>query len=56
MPLARSQREDPLAFIRNRDVFADLADDERFASTYLRLLASLHRDGARATLEALASR
>ncbi|PRY36884.1 mannitol dehydrogenase family protein [Umezawaea tangerina] len=56
VPLARSQREDPLAFIRNRDVFADLADDERFASTYLRLLASLHRDGARATLEALASR
>ncbi len=54
VPLARAQRENPLAFVRHRDVFADLADDERFASTYRRLLASLHRVGARATLDALA--
>ncbi len=54
VPIARSQREDPLAFVRNRVVFGDLVDDERFASTYQRMLASLHERGARATLEAIA--
>jgi mannitol 2-dehydrogenase len=50
---ARRQREDPDAFIANRDVFGDLADDERFAAAYRSALASLHRRGARATLESL---
>ena len=50
---ARRQREDPVAFIANRDVFGDLVDDERFASTYISTLDSLHSLGARATLEAL---
>jgi mannitol 2-dehydrogenase len=50
VPIARRQREDPLAFIRNRQVFGDLIDDERFVSTYRRHLASLHEHGARATL------
>jgi mannitol 2-dehydrogenase len=51
---AQTQRDDPLAFARNRELFGDLVDDERFASTYRRFLASLHEKGARATLEDLA--
>ncbi|SNR69108.1 mannitol dehydrogenase family protein [Blastococcus mobilis] len=50
---ARRQREDPLAFIADRDLFGDLVDDERFTSHYLATLASLHEHGARATLAAL---
>jgi mannitol 2-dehydrogenase len=50
---ARRQREDPLAFLADRDLFGDLVDDERFTSPYLAALASLHARGARATLEAL---
>jgi mannitol 2-dehydrogenase len=55
VPTARRQREDPLAFIANREVFGDLVDDERFVSTYRSVLASLHTKGARATLEDLSS-
>ncbi|HMD23713.1 MAG TPA: mannitol dehydrogenase family protein, partial [Streptosporangiaceae bacterium] len=51
---ARRQREDPLAFIADREVFGDLADDQRFVAAYTSALASLHRRGARATLESLA--
>lgn len=51
--LAQRQREDPDAFIANRDVFGDLAEDERFAAPYRATLRSLHERGARATLEAL---
>ena len=54
MRLARGQREDPLAFIANRDVFGDLADDERFVTAYRSALSSLYERGARATLESLA--
>jgi mannitol 2-dehydrogenase len=53
MPLARRQREDPDAFIANRDVFGDLVDNERFVTVYRSALVSLHERGARATLEAL---
>jgi len=52
--LARCQREDPGAFIANRDLFGDLADDMRFGNAYRSALASLHQRGARATLESLA--
>jgi mannitol 2-dehydrogenase len=52
---ALGQREDPLAFVRNRELFGDLVDDERFAATYQRHLASLHERGARATLKGLAT-
>jgi mannitol 2-dehydrogenase len=52
---AQRQREDPLAFLRDRDLFGDLVDDERFTSEYLATLASLHEVGARATLEGLMS-
>jgi mannitol 2-dehydrogenase len=53
MRLARRQREDPDAFIANRDVFGDLVDDKTFVSAYRLALASLHQRGARATLESL---
>jgi mannitol 2-dehydrogenase len=50
---ARGQRDDPDAFIANRSIFGDLADDERFRTAYRSALASLHAHGARATLESL---
>jgi mannitol 2-dehydrogenase len=50
---ARRQHEDPLAFIADREIFGDLVDDERFASSYRSALTSLHGKGARATLEEL---
>ncbi|OBK74905.1 mannitol dehydrogenase family protein [Mycobacterium sp. 1274761.0] len=53
VPLARSQRDNPTAFIENTDVFGDLATSGRFVEAYTWALESLHRDGARATLEAL---
>jgi mannitol 2-dehydrogenase len=53
MANARRQREDPLAFIADREVFGDLVDDERFTSSYRAALASLYERGARATLQAL---
>lgn len=55
VPIAQSQRENPTAFIANRAVFGDLIDNERFVAEYTKQLASLHENGARATLEALRS-
>lgn len=52
--LAHASRTDPLAFVRARDLFGDLADDERFTTPYLRALETLRTQGARATLQALA--
>jgi mannitol 2-dehydrogenase len=51
--LARCQRDDPNAFIGNRYLFGDLAENERFVSAYRSALASLHQRGARATLQSL---
>ena len=53
VPLARSQRDHPTAFIENTDLFGDLATRPRFVEAYLWALDSLHRHGARATLESL---
>ena len=53
VPLARSQREHPTAFIENTALFGDLATQPRFVEAYLAALESLHRVGARATLEEL---
>ena len=53
VPLARSQHENPTAFLENTDVFGDLASQPRFVEAYVWALDSLHRDGARATLETL---
>jgi mannitol 2-dehydrogenase len=52
--LARRHGEDGVAFISNKDLFGDLADDERFVTAYRWALGSLHERGARATLELLA--
>ncbi len=52
--LARLERTEPGAFIANRDLFGDLADDKRFVAVYLSALDSLHQRGARATLHSLA--
>ena len=43
----------PTAFIENTEIFGDLAEHPRFVDAYLWALESLHRDGARATLEHL---
>jgi len=51
--LASRQRQDPDVFIANRQLFGDLADNERFRTAYRSALASLHSRGARATLESL---
>jgi mannitol 2-dehydrogenase len=51
--LARRQREDPLAFVSNRQLFGDLAGNERFAAAYTSALTSLHQRGARSTLQSL---
>jgi mannitol 2-dehydrogenase len=53
IPIARSQHDNATAFIENRSVFGDLADEPRFVEAYLWALESLHRDGAHATLETL---
>ncbi|SEQ01743.1 mannitol dehydrogenase family protein [Microlunatus flavus] len=51
--LAQQQQDDPLAFVKNTDLFGDLAEQETFTKPYLATLASLHEHGSRATLENL---
>ena len=55
MAAARRQRVEPTAFIEDQGVFGDLAQNERFRSTYLASLSTIHEHGARALLEQLAS-
>lgn len=50
VPIARSQRANPLAFLANRAVFGNLIEETRFVAPYLWTLNSLHRDGARAAV------
>ncbi len=50
MERARRQREDPLAFLDDRDLFDDLHDQPRFTEPYVEALRSLHDRGARDTL------
>ena len=54
--IAAQQRDNPLAFVENRELFGDLATEPAFTEPYLDALNSLHSRGARATLEALARR
>jgi mannitol 2-dehydrogenase len=54
--LAAQQQEDPLAFVKNQELFGDLANETAFTKPYLDALDSLHTSGSRATLEALARR
>ena len=53
MAIATNNRTHPAAFVENRELFGDLADQPRFLNAYLEALKSLHERGARATLEAL---
>ncbi|MFF2086930.1 mannitol dehydrogenase family protein [Nocardia sp. NPDC058176] len=50
IPLARTQRTDPTAFIDNTALFGDLGSDPRFTEAYVHALNSLHHHGACATL------
>jgi len=50
---AQNNRDNPTAFIENRELFGDLVDNERFASAYVDALQRLHADGSRAVLESL---
>ena len=54
--VAQRNREEPTAFIADRDLFGDLVDDDRFVASYTELLASLHERGARATVEDVVTR
>ncbi|MDQ1056367.1 mannitol 2-dehydrogenase [Arthrobacter globiformis] len=56
MTSAARQREDPLAFVSNREVFGDLIDNRRFVDAYTRVLGDLHSDGAAAALQSLTAR
>jgi mannitol 2-dehydrogenase len=51
--IARRQRDEPEAFIANRELFGDLIEDRRFVEAYRSALSSLHERGARATLESI---
>ncbi len=51
--IASTQGDEPLAFVANRELFGDLVDESAFTEPYLAVLDSLHRTGARATLEGL---
>ncbi|MGI5183548.1 mannitol dehydrogenase family protein [Dactylosporangium sp. CA-152071] len=53
MAAAARQRAEPLAFLRQPDLFGDLVDNERFIREYSWALDALHRQGAAATLDAL---
>ncbi|WP_374968714.1 mannitol dehydrogenase family protein [Terrabacter sp. BE26] len=56
MAAAARQQDDPLAFVRNRDLFGTAAEDPRFAAAYTAFLADLHAKGARQTLTDLEER
>ena len=51
---ARARDGDPDAFIRNRDLFGDLADSERFMDAYRRCVRLAARARRPRTLDALA--
>jgi mannitol 2-dehydrogenase len=54
VPIAKSQRSNPLAFIQNESLFGDLAKNEQFSSAYLNALNSLFEHGAHKTVQSLA--
>jgi len=53
MAAASAQRENTLAFIENRNLFGDLAENEIFANAYATALVSIFEVGAHAALEAI---
>ena len=50
---ARRFSADPLAFLKQRQLFGELCEDQRFRRLYREILTSLHQDGTRSTLERL---
>jgi len=50
MAIAAHNRDNPTAFIENRELFGDLADQPRFVAAYREALASLHSAGALETV------
>jgi len=56
MAAAARQGEDPLAFLRDRDLFGGLVDDGRFTAVFTEALSALHSKGARETLQSWAER
>lgn len=55
MAAARARRDDPLAFLRNEELFGSLADEPAFTDPYLRVLDSLWSEGAKRTVAVLAA-
>jgi mannitol 2-dehydrogenase len=51
MALARQQGDDPLIFIRNRQLFGELSENAEFARCYQECLKSFHDVGAYRTLQ-----
>jgi mannitol 2-dehydrogenase len=51
---ARPDESDPLRFVRNEQLFGDLAANDRFAEAYVRLLGAFRTDGVRSVLRGLA--
>jgi mannitol 2-dehydrogenase len=49
--IAARQKDDPLAFIENRALFGDLAENEVFADAFRRSLRLFHEVGAHRTVE-----
>lgn len=49
---ARAARENPVAFLGNRNVFGTLAGDARFQKTFADKLTLLYENGTRATIDA----
>jgi mannitol 2-dehydrogenase len=54
VPIAKSQRANPLAFIQNESLFGDLAKNATFSTAYLAALNSLFERGAHKTVQSLA--
>jgi len=52
---AKAQRQNPTAFVEQRDLFGDLMDEPRFVKAYTAALDSLHTEGALATVTAIAA-
>lgn len=50
IPIALSQRENPLAFIQNKHLFGNLSENEKFTVPYLAALESLFTRGAHETV------
>lgn len=53
IPIAKSQRANPLAFIQNKSLFGDLAENPNFTVPYLAALNSLFEVGAHKTVQSL---